>query len=86
MRTSISIDDRLFEQVRARARREGVSVSAWIARVVDDALKRKPPAEAPPFELVTVGGEGVVPGVDLDRPRELLVAEDEERYGRKGGG
>lgn len=84
MRTSISIDDRLFDQVRGKARKEGVSVSAWIARVVDDALKRAEASKPPPFKLVTVGEGGVFPGVDLDRPRELLVAEDEERYGRRG--
>ena len=83
MRTSISLDDRLARQVRRRAREEGLSVSAFIARVLDDALKRTEEEPPPPFELVTVGGEGVYPGVDLDRPRDLLVAEDEERYGRR---
>lgn len=33
------------------------------------------------FRLVTVTGEGTHPGVDLDRPRTLLVAKDEARYG-----
>lgn len=82
MRTTISIDDRLFEAVKGRAAREGRSVSAYIARVLDEALKRseQPPDELE-FVLVTVGGGGTFPGVDLDRPRELLVADDEERYG-----
>jgi hypothetical protein len=30
---------------------------------------------------VTVGGGGPFSGIDLDRPRLLLVAEDEEKYG-----
>lgn len=85
MRTSISLDDRLFEQVKERAREERSSVSAWIARVVDDALKARPAAPVRPFRLVTVRGEGARPGVDLDRPRELAVAEDEARYRRLGG-
>jgi hypothetical protein len=79
MRTTISLDDRLGEQVRRRAAREGLSVSAFIARVLDDALKR-PSASSPPlppFRLITVKGDGVHPGVDLDRPRALEVAEDE---------
>jgi Ribbon-helix-helix protein, copG family len=83
VRTSISIDDRLAEQVRRRAREEGVSVSAWIARVLDDRLKRRVEEPAPPFRLITVGGGGPRPGIDLDRPREILVAEDETRYGRR---
>jgi hypothetical protein len=82
MRTSISLDDRLAMRVRRRAREEGMSVSAWIARVLDDRLKRRDePPSPPPFRLVTVGGGGPRAGIDLDRPRELLVAEDEARYG-----
>jgi hypothetical protein len=79
MRTTISLDDRLAEQVRRRAAREGLSVSAFIARVLDDALKRRPAASPPPppFRLITVKGEGVYPGIDLDRPRALETADDE---------
>ncbi len=49
--------------------------------MLDDGLKRRPAREVPPFRLVTVGGGGVRPGVDLDRIRELEVADDEARYG-----
>jgi hypothetical protein len=70
MRTTISLDDRVFEAVKQRAAAEGRSVSAFIAAVLDDALKREPAAEdEPPFRLVTVGGGGPHCGVDLDRPR-----------------
>ena len=82
MRTTISLDDRIFEAVKRRAAAEGRSVSAFIAAVLDDAMKRdQQPMEHQPFRLVTVGGGGPYPEVDLDRPRELMVAEDEERYG-----
>ena len=82
MRTTISLDDRIFEAVKRRAAAEGRSVSAYIARVLDDAIKQElSSAEERPFRLVTVGGEGPYQQIDLDRPRELLVAEDEEKYG-----
>lgn len=82
MRTTISLDDRIFEAVKQRAAAEGRSVSAFIAAVLDDAIKRAPVIEEQrPFRLGAVGGGGPRPGVDLDRPRELMVAEDEERYG-----
>ncbi len=82
MRTTISLDDRILEAVKRRAAAEGRSVSAYIAGVLDDAVKRDiPPAEQHPFRLITVGGGGPYPQVDLDRPRELMVAEDEEKYG-----
>ena len=77
MRTTISLEDRLAEQVRRRAEEEGLSVSAFIARTLDDALKRMAPRPSPPFRLVTVKGEGLHPEIELDRPR-ALVAEDDE--------
>ena len=82
MRTTISLDDRIFETVKRRAAAEGRSVSAYIASVLDDAIKREvSPAQERPFRLVSVGGGGPYPQVDLDRPRELMVADDEEQYG-----
>lgn len=82
MRTTISLDDRIFEAVKRRAAEEGTSVSAFIAGVLDDAIKRElSHTEERPFQLVTVGGGGPYPEVDLDRPRELMVADDEEKYG-----
>ena len=84
MRTTISLDKRVFEEVKRRATEEGRSVSFFIAGVLDDAIKRdERPAEERPFRLITVGGGGPFPQVDLDRVRELMVAEDEERYGRE---
>ena len=81
MRTTISMEDRLAEEVRREATTRGLSVSAFIARIVDDALKRPEPTHVKPFRLITVGGEGPRPGVDLDRPRELETHDDETRYG-----
>jgi len=77
MRTTISLDDRLAERVRRRAAEHGLSVSAFIARTLDDALKRQTTPPAPPFRLVTVRGDGLHPGVDLDRPRALDIEDDE---------
>ena len=84
MRTTILIEDRLGKMARSRARKEGISFSALVARALSDDLARtksRPPA--PPFRLVTVGGPGVRVGVDLDRSSELLVAEDEAARGAK---
>ena len=82
MRTTISLDDRIFDAVKRRAAQEGKSVSGFIASVLDDALKREARRDPErPFRLVTVGGPGVYPEVDLDRPRQLLVAEDEDHFG-----
>lgn len=81
MRTTISLDDQLAKQVRRAARARGISVSAFIAKTLDDALKRREKSEPPPFRLITVRGVRPRPGVDLDRPRSLDVQDDEARFG-----
>ncbi len=80
MRTTISLDERLADQVKRRAAAQGMSVSAFIARTLNDALKRTARSSATPFRLVTVKGEGVRPGIDLDRPNALVTADDEEAF------
>ncbi|MCY3749583.1 MAG: ribbon-helix-helix protein, CopG family [Chloroflexi bacterium] len=82
MRTTISLDDQLARQVRRAAAARGLSVSAFISRTLDDALKRQEPSETPPFRLVTVRGVRPRPGVDLDRPRALEIQDDEAQFSR----
>lgn len=83
MRTTISLDDRLGEQVKRRAAETGLSVSAFIAKILNDQLKRSAQQPATPFRLITVGGSGLQPGIDLDRPRELELEQDEQSYRAK---
>ena len=80
MRTTISLDDRLAKQVRRAAKARGISVSAFISRTLDDALKRREPSEQASFQLVTVRGVHARSGVDLDRPRALEAQDDESRF------
>jgi len=75
VRTTISLDHRLAEQVRLRASDQGLSVSAFIAKTLNDALSGAPTPPRTPFRLVTVDGTGPAPGIDLDRPRALEVDE-----------
>lgn len=83
MRTTILLDDRLGQA--ARARRGGVSFSALVSRALEAHVAVQPhKAEAPPFRLVTVGGGGPRPGIDLDRTSALLTADDEAAFGRAG--
>jgi len=83
MRTTISIDENVLEAVKRREAKEGRSVSAYITRILDEAVKNpvNPPDETP-FRLITVGGGGPFAGIDLDQPRKLMVADDERRYGK----
>ena len=78
MRTTISLDDNLGRAARRRARQEGLSLSALVARALRTLLTDRGARTDPqPFRLVTVGGGGPLPGVDLDRTSALIVAEDE---------
>jgi hypothetical protein len=81
MRTTIIVDDRLGEAARMRARREGMSLSAFVARALAEHLARQPArTKAPPFRLVTVGGGGPRHGINLDKTSELLITEDVAIY------
>ena len=80
MRTTISLNDRLAKQVRREAETRGISMSAFISKTLDDALKRREPAEQPPFKLITVRGVRPRPGIDLDRPRALDIRDDESQF------
>lgn len=84
MRTTISLDERLAAEVRRRAAAKGTSVSAFIAGILDDNLKRREVVPQRPFRLIAVGGEGVFDGIDLDKPRQFEVADDESAWARKG--
>ncbi|MCY4581848.1 MAG: ribbon-helix-helix domain-containing protein [Chloroflexi bacterium] len=84
MRTTISLDDQLARQVRREAASRGISVSSFIARTLNDALKHHKPSEQPPFRLVTIRGVHPLPGVDLDRPRALDAGQDETLFKRRG--
>ena len=85
MSYTLSLEDRLAAQVRREAAARGVSVSAFIAATLDDAIKRSPPsAAARPFRLITVGGDGPRPGIDLDRPRAIEIADDEAGFRQVG--
>ena len=81
VRTTISLEDRLAEQVRREAATKGVSVNAFIVATLKDAIKRRTvPTEPKPFRLITVGGDGLRSGIDLDRPRAIESADDEARF------
>ena len=71
MRMTVTLDEQLARQVRREAAARGMSVSAFIAGTLDDALKLPKPQEPPPFHLVTVRGVHPQPSVDLDRMRAL---------------
>lgn len=84
MRTTITVDSQLMEQLRERAAQSGGSVSRLIEQAVRLFL-RAPAADSrdEPFELVTFGAGGRFSNHNLDKASALLEAEDLERYGKR---
>lgn len=79
MRTTIWLDDDLALKFRETAQSRGQSLSAFLAEAGRTVLGSKKTA-APPFRLITQGGQGVYPTIDLDKTSSLLAAEDEEQH------
>ena len=73
MRTTIRIDEALLQEAKLLAVHSGRSLTAVIEDALREALARQRGAvPREPFVLVTVGGHGLRPGVDLDDSAGLL--------------
>ena len=73
MLTTIQLDDALLAQATNLAREQGCDLSHLIEETLRDKIAPAPPGAPPPrFRLITVGGDGVRPGVDLNNSAGLL--------------
>lgn len=71
MRTTIRLPDDLLRQAKARAATEGRTLNAAIEQAVRGWLQPAPAGSARPL-LPSFHGDGLQPGVNLDRVSELL--------------
>jgi hypothetical protein len=77
MVTTISIDDEIFEQLRARAAREATTVNQLIEDSLRGAVRTHDEhASEEPFELVTFGKGGQFTSYDVDRTSALIELDD----------
>ena len=85
MRTTITIDDAVLDDLKQRAARRGTTVSRLIEDSVRLALtKPSEPLRTPEkFDLVTYGRGGRFTHLDVVRTSALLEGDDLERYGRR---
>ena len=81
MRTTINLDDDLLAEAKRRALNKKTTLRAVIEEALRAALLQPESPGGRPFQLVTFGGAGPRPGVNLDRTSELLEADDVERLG-----
>jgi len=85
MRTTITIDDELLDELKERAAREGTTVSRLIEESVRLTARPHDGDDAgQPFELVTFGKGGLFASLDVDRGSVLIEQDDVARYGRRG--
>ncbi len=77
MRTTVNIDDSLLLKAKERA----VASGSTLASVIEDALRKslsgKPHPRKDRIALVTVGGDGLRHGVDLDDNQSLRDIMDD---------
>jgi hypothetical protein len=83
MRTTITIDEELLDRLKARAAKEGTTVS----RLIEDSVRlaARLQAETPvgkAFQLVTFGKGGRFTSLDVDRGSTLIEQDDVSRRGR----
>ena len=86
MRTTISIDDALLEQLKRQAADRGTTVS----RIIEDSVRlaarlaREPEADTE-LELVTFGRGGRFTRLNVDKTPALLELDDVDRFGSGEG-
>ena len=80
MRTTITLDDRLFERLRKRAAASGTSISGLIERAVRLLLQAPVPQCRDQFELITFGERGQFTSLNIDKISALVEADDIEHF------
>jgi hypothetical protein len=78
MRTTITIDDRLLDEVRRRAAERRQTVSQVIEDSIRESLLRQRDERARRFTVQPVDGGGTQHGVDLDDNAALLALMNDE--------
>ena len=79
MRTTITIDDTLLRRLKEESARTDRTLGSLIEDAVRAAYERRSTTQHDLEPLVTFGGDGLMPGVDITDLRSLrdLMDEDE---------
>jgi hypothetical protein len=82
MRTTITLDDRLLDQLKRRASETGTSVSKLVEQAVRLFVRApRSSASSESFELVTFGAGGRFSQLNIDKTSALIEADDRDRFG-----
>lgn len=81
MRTTITLDDKLFEQLKERAAASGTTVSRLIEQAVRLFVRSpRAPEQQNRFELVTFGRGGHFSRPNIDKASRLIEDDDVARH------
>ena len=81
MRTTITLDDRLLEQLKERATASRTTVSCLIEQAVRLFVRMpRAPKQQDRFELVTFGRRGHFSRQNIDKTSRLVEDDDIARY------
>jgi hypothetical protein len=75
MRTTLNIDNRILAIAKHRAIEQGVTLTCVVENALRDAFSRMEEKNTK-INLLTVKGQGVKPGIDLDHTSSLLDIKD----------
>jgi len=82
MRTTITLDDKLLEQLKERATASGTTVSRLVEQAVRLFIRTpRTPKQQDRFELVTFGRGGRFSRQNIDKTSRLIEDDDVARYG-----
>ena len=76
MRTTIRLNDELLSRAKRYAAEMGLTFTALIEESVRQRLERGDVSRRKPIRLLTVGQDGVHPGIDMDSSSSILDAMD----------
>lgn len=89
VKTTIELSDELLGQVRALARREGLTLRQLMEEGLQRALEARESADTAPLDFPVYGGSGLTPefeGAGWERIREEIYSTHQESFspGRAG--
>jgi hypothetical protein len=85
VRTTVTIDDRLLQQVKVAATRSGRTLSEFVEDGLRLLMQQTRPRSRAPISLPTFGGSGVRPGVDLEDKDALAALLGDEASAHAAG-
>jgi hypothetical protein len=83
MRTTLTLDDQLAQELKDVAHKAGKPFKEVVNETLRKGLRSKRTPVAKPYRLKTVSLGGVRPGVNLDKALALADAIEDEEIARK---